>query len=289
MKQLTFLLILCLTPFLIKAQNGNSTGNITTQSYGYQAGTQGTNSSFFGYQAGKVNTGKHNSFTGSQTGLKNTSGQYNAFYGSIAGYNSTTGSQNTFIGNMAGYSNNVGSNNTYVGRGAGYFNTGGTKNLFLGYLAGFYETGSNKLIIETNTSFIARYNPLIYGDFVEDYVGIAVNIDPANSDIVNPSMYGLYVGKGILTEKVKVAAPGTIDWADYVFEEDYDLNSVKEVEQFVKKNKHLPNVPSAQEVNEKGVDMVEMDATLLRQIEELWLHTIKLNERIQELEAQLDK
>jgi len=114
--------------------------------------------------------------------------------------------------------------------------------------------------------------------------------DNGYNDAINtPGDYKLYVEDGILTEKVKVATINSADWADYVFDEDYDLNSTEEVETFIKENKHLPNVPSAQKVSENGVDMVEMDATLLRQIEELWLHTIKLNKRIQELEDQLNK
>jgi len=93
-----------------------------------------------------------------------------------------------------------------------------------------------------------------------------------------PGNYKLYVEDGILAERVRVASKDNpVEWADYVFEKDYDLNTTEEVETFIKANKHLPNVPSAKEVGEKGVDIVEMDATLLRQIEELWLHVIELN------------
>jgi len=106
-------------------------------------------------------------------------------------------------------------------------------------------------------------------------------------NVTTPGQYKLYVEEGILAEKVKVATDGLIDWADYVFEENYDLNSTKEVETFIKENKHLPNVPSAKEVNEKGVDMVEMDATLLRQIEELWLHVIELKKQNEALNNQI--
>jgi len=102
-------------------------------------------------------------------------------------------------------------------------------------------------------------------------------------NVTTPSGYKLYVDDGILTEKVKVATVGSSEWADYVFEEDYDLNSTEEVETFIKENKHLPNVPSAKEVSENGVEMVEMDATLLRQIEELWLHVIELKKENTEL------
>jgi len=83
----------------------------------------------------------------------------------------------------------------------------------------------------------------------------------------------LIVEGKIGARKVKVSATG---WADYVFDANYDLNSIQEVESYVKENKHLPNVPSTQEVLEKGIDVAEMDATLLRQIEELWLHVIEL-------------
>lgn len=94
--------------------------------------------------------------------------------------------------------------------------------------------------------------------------------------VSTPGDYKLYVEEGILTEKLLIATNGSMNWADYVFEEDYDLNTTEEVETFIKENKHLPNVPSAKEVSKNGVDMVEMDATLLRQIEELWLHVIEL-------------
>jgi len=94
--------------------------------------------------------------------------------------------------------------------------------------------------------------------------------------INTPGDYRLYVVDGILTEKVKVANVNSADWADYVFESDYDLNSTEEVETFIKANKHLPNVPSAKAVSENGIDVAKMDATLLRQIEELWLHVIEL-------------
>lgn len=105
-------------------------------------------------------------------------------------------------------------------------------------------------------------------------------------NVSQPTGFKLYVEEGILTERVKVASVGTSDWADYVFEEDYQLNSIETVAEFVKINKHLPNVPSAKEVNEKGLDMVEMDATLLRQVEELWLQVINLNEEIQNLKLE---
>ncbi len=108
-----------------------------------------------------------------------------------------------------------------------------------------------------------------------------------NGSVSTPEGYKLYVTEGILTEKLKIADASGIDWADYVFEEDYDRNTTDEVEAFIKANKHLPNVPSAKEVSENGIDVAEMDATLLRQIEELWLHVIELKKENEALKAEM--
>ncbi|MDX1911690.1 MAG: hypothetical protein SFV22_09415 [Saprospiraceae bacterium] len=101
-----------------------------------------------------------------------------------------------------------------------------------------------------------------------------------------PGAYRLYVREGILTEKVKVAVHGTANWADYVFEPDYALKPLEEVETYIKANKHLPNVPSAQEIVDNGLDLAEMQAKQMEKIEELMLYTIELNKRLVKLEAE---
>ncbi len=111
-----------------------------------------------------------------------------------------------------------------------------------------------------------------------------VLIGPATNNTLSGD-FNLYVTKGILSERMRVRTVD--DWADYVFEKDYPLNKISFVEQHIKTNKHLPNVPSAKEVEKEGFDLSKMDATLLRQIEELWLHTIELNKKVQSLEEEL--
>ncbi|MCE3227957.1 MAG: hypothetical protein K0S32_2508 [Bacteroidetes bacterium] len=98
-----------------------------------------------------------------------------------------------------------------------------------------------------------------------------------------PAGYKLYVATGILTEKVKVAVETTGNWSDYVFDKDYKLAALSEVEAYVKKNKHLPGVPSAEEVVKEGIDVEKMDAKLLEKIEELTLYVIKLEKEVNEL------
>jgi trimeric autotransporter adhesin len=94
-----------------------------------------------------------------------------------------------------------------------------------------------------------------------------------------PGNYRLYVQDGILTEKVKVALKSSAQWADFVFDKNYQLKSLTEVEQYVKKNHHLEGIPSAKEVLENGVELLEMNAKLLQKIEELTLYTIELNKQ----------
>jgi hypothetical protein len=77
-------------------------------------------------------------------------------------------------------------------------------------------------------------------------------------------------------------------WPDYVFEENYELKNLKQVEAFIQTNGHLPDVPSAKEVNSEGVELVTMDATLLKKIEELTLYMIEQNKRLKAQEEKIE-
>jgi hypothetical protein len=121
-------------------------------------------------------------------------------------------------------------------------------------------------------------NPKSLLTFYQDKVGIG-EIDEITG---MPGEYRLYVEGGIMTEKVRVKLQG--EWSDYVFDEDYDLMSLSEVESFIKENKHLPDVPSAEEVKKEGIDVAEMNATLLKKVEELTLHIIELEKKVNQLQ-----
>jgi hypothetical protein len=101
-----------------------------------------------------------------------------------------------------------------------------------------------------------------------------------------PGTYRLYVREGILTEKVKVAVDGSALWADYVFAPDYKLRPIEEVAAFIKKNRHLPGVPSAEEITKEGLDVATMDAKLLEKIEEMMLYIIDLKQEVEQLKKQ---
>lgn len=104
------------------------------------------------------------------------------------------------------------------------------------------------------------------------------------SSSARPAGYNLYVSKGILTEKLKVAnSTDAANWSDFVFDKNYKLQSLSSVEEFINKHKHLPEIPSAKEVAANGIDIAEMDAKLLQKIEELTLYVIQQQKEINEL------
>jgi hypothetical protein len=70
----------------------------------------------------------------------------------------------------------------------------------------------------------------------------------------------------------------TVEGPDYVFEEGYNLQNLTELDQYLKANKHLPEVPSAAQMKAEGINMVEMQMLLLKKVEELTLHLLEMNE-----------
>lgn len=102
-----------------------------------------------------------------------------------------------------------------------------------------------------------------------------------------PGDFQLYVKGGILTERVRVAVANSERWADYVFENGYQLMSLHNVEKHINYYHHLPNVPSAEQMVKSGMDVMETSAKLLEKIEELTLYMIKANKQIEALEAKV--
>lgn len=150
-------------------------------------------------------------------------------------------------------------------------------NFILTKLPTSYATGSTS----TGSSVWGRNGNIIYAPGFDEKVVIGQGLNL-------PDGYSLYVRKGILTERLRVAVPNSAKWADYVFEKDYQLMPLNEVEDFIDENKHLPNVPSATEIADQGIDMAEMAAKQMEKIEELTLYLIKANKRIDELEKQVN-
>lgn len=76
--------------------------------------------------------------------------------------------------------------------------------------------------------------------------------------------------------------------ADFVFEEDYKLLELAKVKEYIKEHKHLPDIPSADEMKKNGVSVSDLQINLLQKIEELTLHVIKQQEELNNIKTELE-
>lgn len=157
-------------------------------------------------------------------------------------------------------------------------------------ISGVSPTGAFRWYTNPNSSY---YNGFLYQLRVFDAVngesgGLltirgdgSVGIGTATPD----ATYKLSVNGFIRTKEVKVEA----GWSDYVFDKGYALKPLTEVADYISKNKHLPDVPSAAEVEKNGVKVGETEALLLKKIEELTLYLIQKDQKEKEQEERIKK
>lgn len=262
-------------------QNNTSNDNTAIGFNTLQANTIGTNNVAMGLSALLSNTsGSFNLGLAAGTFQSNTTGSNNIGLGYAAGLSNTTGSDNVAIGAYSLSSGAAISGNLAIGAEAGR-NATGSNSIFIGKLAGFSETSSDKLYIaNSNTA-----TPLVYGDFSTKYLAVG-EVAAADRAAATSGGYRLLVKGGMITEKIKVAVAGSADWADYVFDPSYKMMPLEKVETFVKENKHLPNVPSAEEIAKNGLDVMQTSAKLMEKIEELTLYMIEMNKEIKSLKKE---
>lgn len=296
--------------------NNNLLGTFNT-AFGYRALAStlaaGVDNTAIGSQALSNNSsGFANVALGRDALVFNVGGYRNMAVGSFALKNNLNGYENVAIGNGSLF-NNEGSLNIAIGSLAGVGKTG-NGNVYLGAGAG-QSGGGGSATAESNKLYIANSNtttPLIGGDFgtiayggsgsgtVKVHLGssaptnttgfLAIGdfsaVTPPILTFTGTNTYRLIVQDGIMTEKIKVAIKGSADWADYVFEPSYKLMSLDKVESFIKENKHLPNVPSADEMAKSGLDVMQTSAKMMEKIEELTLYMIEMNKEIKALKAE---
>ncbi len=246
-----FTAALCFASFTSTAQ--------WTTNFGTLSGGSGVRNTNIGYAAGQHATGQDNVNLGLTAGLYNT------------------GSNNIHIGRGAGELNASGNRNVYLGMFAGAHSTG-SDNVFVGFGSGMYEPGSNLLFIANNSTA-----PLIGGDFIHKKVGIGLNNigELAN----NPAK--LQVNGAIACEEISIQIdPGAAP--DYVFKEDYKLRPLEEVQAHINEHSHLPEVPSAVEMESEGVEVGKMNMLLLKKIEELTLYQLQLLEMIKKQQEEIN-
>lgn len=249
--------------------------------------TTGTQNTFLGFQAGRQNTeGSANILIGTFAGSGIKKSSYNVMVGfGAGGSNDSQYGGNVFIGHGSGGSNLTGHGNTFIGFTSGLNNLSGVGNVFLGNSAGADELGSSKLYISNSNTA----TPLIWGDFVTNQLKLNAKVGIGNLGQypTNPlfANYKLFVTGGILTDEIRVKLGNAGTWADYVFEKKYSLPTLNEVENFIQKNGHLKNIPSAAEIKESGIDVAMMLKLQQEKIEELTLYIINQNKRLEILES----
>lgn len=282
----------------IATGNSITTGNRNTfigENAGGAAVDTTRTSVFLGSQSGQNSVGVDNVFAGTDSGLS-ANGISNSYFGHRAGEISN-GNNNVFLGSRTGLVSN-GSNNVFIGSGSGRSVTSGNGNVFIGGGTNFTGSSSNQLIIHNSSS----PTPLINGNFLSDELKFNANKvgigyegtmgeegfgDFPDNTLVNYDDYRLFVRGGVLAEEVRIRTQA--NWADYVFENDYKLMPLNEVEQYITENGHLPNMPSAEQVKEEGLEISNIVTLQQEKIEELTLHLIEQEKEMKELKAQVRK
>ena len=266
-----------------------------------------------GYNSGGLNNG-------AQVGLKmqipTTTAELTTYYSPITGSttslrNSSTGTglhiygNNIWLGQWGTTSNNelqVGMKSYF--RNSTLFDTGDNqfKKIQTGYSNSvpstvvFSANGSGTFSGELHVAGFTRVTSTANNDWSYG-LNVTVNRDltkafTMTNTITNTENFVIW-GNGVVNAKkiwaegltILATAIGT-HWPDYVFEKSYTLKPLEEVEAFVNENKHLPEVPSAKEIEAEGIDAAKMDAALLKKIEELTLYMIEMNKTINELKKE---
>ena len=164
----------------------------------------------------------------------------------------------------------------------GHVNIGGSENYRLRsrHIDGkhYSNSGLDDLYLNYNTGKHVRVG--FGGQNSNLYVSGRVGIGTNNPDA------DLTVKGKIHTQEVKVDLNGAVA-PDYVFLKDYDLKTINEVENYIEKEGHLPNIPSAKEMEQNGIELKTMNLKLLEKIEELTLYMIEQNKKTELLRQEI--
>lgn len=156
------------------------------------------------------------------------------------------------------------------------------------------EDKGHSCFMDGNSLFTT--GPLYIGTLTSEDISFGVNkqevmtIKPTNNvgiGTTNPKSK-LSVNGAILATEVKVQTDIS-DYPDFVFDEDYKLPGLDELKEYIRKNKHLPDIPTAQKVKMKGLSLGDMDKKLLKKVEELTLYILEQDEAKKENEKRIER
>lgn len=159
---------------------------------------------------------------------------------------------------------------------------------------GAYETGDRSTFIDfhsddVNNDFSARILrfPSPNGNLLIQNIGNGdMQFFNAGKEVLTiKDQTGIRVNGNVVAKEVEVTLNG---FPDYVFESDYDLMTLSEVDEFIQENGHLPNIPSAAEVASNGLGLGEFNKMLLEKVEELTLHLIAKEKQLVTVQNEFD-
>lgn len=264
------------------------------------------------------NAGTRNTFMGYQSGRDNSAGSYNTFIGYQAGYLTTSGGNNVFLGanaNPIGNSAATLQNTVALGANAKVAISdaivlGDTTNtnikVGIGTAAPRYPldvkgninirrgpNGAGKLIFASRSSIQAdeqEYIVLTGGKAGESGLRLA-NLSNQATPVSMASQFLSVDGQGrvglyqptVTARQVRLQVAHSSDWADHVFATDYPLMSLSQVGEYTRKYQHLPHLPSAQVMAEKGATMEELVKGLVKTQEEQTRHLLQLQAENEQL------
>lgn len=151
------------------------------------------------------------------------------------------------------------------------------------YLGNYNSLLSDRSLIEKRyiDSIAGSGQWTVTGNTAVSMKHVAVNALPHSNEL-------LAVGGSMLIKKMQVTASGVL-WPDYVFDRHYKMASLAELKAYVHKYKHLPGVPAAAVVEKQGVEVVTMQAILLKQVEELTLRVLQQHDLLKKQDEKLNK
>lgn len=297
------------------AGDGNTDGSFNSN-FGSNSGMKnitGSNNTNIGASAGYANNGKYNVNVGFNAGGTSNNVTMRTKDGNVSiGVNAGAGLSNydhsVFIGYNAGVtfssSNDIESGSSthkgVAGRSVFVLNN----QAYIEHPLLFGVFGQQTRLDDPYSSFVPKtmcqlgVNTHELVDSCALTVAGAVHIgpndhDPNTFDYDNMVKdYLLWVERGVVSEDFiirKVASWNVGDWSDYVFDDKYPLLNLKDLKEYITKNKHLPNVLSKDDVaKSKGYSIAQMDQQLLRKVEELTLYTIQQQEQLESQKKQID-
>ncbi|WP_347922492.1 hypothetical protein [Pontimicrobium sp. SW4] len=154
-------------------------------------------------------------------------------------------------------------------------NRGSSKMVTIGNGGGTYTHGTMEMFATNQSNIKISASPIVPSYFNAGKVGIGTTTPDSK----------LTVKGNIHAEEVKVdlSVPGP----DYVFANDYELTSLEQLQQYINTNKHLPNIPSAKEMEANGIELGVMNMKLLEKIEELTLYTLEQQKQLEDKDSKI--